>query len=71
MTVKHFYPVDIEAPKRAMSAIRLGTGKPVEAALDTLPTTVSVPVKDVPGSASADFKLDAEIVVDGKVLSKM
>ena len=70
VVVKPFYPVDAEAPNGAVVRIRLGTGKPVEAALDKLPATVHVPVKDVPGSASADFKLTAEVVVDGKVLSK-
>lgn len=70
VTVKPFYTVDGEAPKGALIRVRLGTGKPVEAALDKLPITVRVPVKDVPGSASADFKLTAEVVVDGKALSK-
>lgn len=66
--VKPYYKPGVEAPKGAKLRARLGTGKPVEAALDSLPTTVRVPVKDVPGPPSADFKLTAEVVVDGKVL---
>ena len=68
--VKPFYGVDDAAPKGAVIRLRLGTGKPVEAALDTVPATIRVPIKDVPGSASADFKLTSEIVADEKVLSK-
>jgi predicted esterase len=66
--VKPFYKPGVDAPKDAMLRAWLGTGKPVEAALDSLPATVRVPVKDVPGPPSADFKLTAEVVADGKVL---
>jgi predicted esterase len=66
--VKPYYKAGVEAPKGAALRARLGTGKPVEAALDPLPATVRVPVKDMPGPPSADFKLTAEVVADGKVL---
>jgi len=69
MTVKPFYKPDAEAPKGAKIRLKLGTGKPVEAALDTLPATIKVSVKDVPGPPSADFKLTGDVIVDGKVLS--
>jgi predicted esterase len=69
ITVKRFYRPDAEAPKGAVVRARVGNGKAVEAPLDTLPATVKVPIKDAPGSASADFKLTAEILADGKVLA--
>ena len=68
VVVKQYYKSDADAPKAPVVRLRLGTGKPVEAALDSLPATVKVPVKDVPGPPSADFKLTAEVVADGKVL---
>jgi predicted esterase len=71
VTVKHFYDPNAEVPKAAAIRLRLGTGKPVEAALDKLPVTVRVPVKSVPGSASADFKLTADVSLDGKPLATM
>jgi predicted esterase len=66
--VKPYYRPGVDAPKNAVLRARLGTGKAVEAPLDSLPATVRVPVKDVPGPPSADFKLTAEVVADGKVL---
>jgi predicted esterase len=67
--VKQYYKSGADAPKAPILRARLGTGKPVEVALDSLPVTVRVPVKDVPGPPSADFKLTAEVVADGKVLT--
>jgi predicted esterase len=68
LVVKPFYKTDADAPKGVILRARLGTGKAVEAKIDSLPTTVRVPVQGVPGTASADFKLTAEVVADGKVL---
>lgn len=69
IVVKQAYKPDADAPKGVVLRARLGTGKPIDAALESLPTTVRVPVQGVPGSASADFKLTAEVVAGGKVLS--
>jgi predicted esterase len=69
VTIKSFYKVDVEAPKGVKVRAKLGTGKPVEVPIESLPATVKVPVAEVPGTASADFKLTAEIVLDGKVLA--
>jgi predicted esterase len=69
VVVKQCYKPDADAPKAAVLRLRLGTGKPVEATVDSLPATIKVPVKDVPGPPSADLKLTAEVVADGKVLS--
>lgn len=68
VVVKPYYQTGTEAPKGAVLRARLGTGKPVEAALDSLPATVRVPVTGVPGPPSADLKLTAEVVSGGKVL---
>jgi predicted esterase len=68
LIIKPCYKPDADAPKSPVLRARLGTGKPVEAPLDSLPTTVRLPVQGVPGSPSADFKLTAEVVADGKVL---
>lgn len=68
VTVKPFYKADVDAPRSPVIRLKLGNGKPIEAALDTLPVTVKVPVKDVPGTPSADFKLVADVLSDGKVL---
>jgi predicted esterase len=69
VTVKAFYKPEVEAPKSPAVRLKLGNGKPVEAPLDRLPATIKVPVKDVPGTPSADFKLVAEILSDGQVLA--
>lgn len=69
VVVKPFYKVEGGAPKGATIRLKLGNGKPIESSLDKLPLTVTVPVKDVPGTDSADFKLVGEILLDGKVLS--
>jgi predicted esterase len=69
VTVKRFYKPDVEAPGSPVVRMKLGTGKAVEMPLGLLPAKIKVPVKDVPGTASADFKLTAEILVDGKVLA--
>lgn len=69
VTVKPFYKSEIDAPKNSVVRIKIGNGKPAEAALDTFPATVKVSIKDAPGPASADFKLTAEILSDGKVLA--
>jgi predicted esterase len=69
VTLKRFYKPDAEAPAGASVRMKLGTGKPVETPVGLLPVKLKVPVKDVPGSASADFKLTAEVIVDGKVLA--
>ena len=69
VTIKSFYKVDGDAPKGVKLRAKLGTGKPVEAEIDKLPMTVKVPVAEVPGTASADFKLTAELILDGKLLA--
>lgn len=69
VTVKRFYKPDAEAPKSPVVRLKLGAGTKVEVTLGLLPEKVKVPVKDVPGPASADFKLTAEILLDGKVLA--
>jgi predicted esterase len=48
---------------------KIGNGKAVEVPLDTLPAVVKVPLRDVPGTPSADFKLVAEVLSEGKVLA--
>jgi predicted esterase len=69
VVVKQAYKPEGAAPEGLVLRARLGTGKPVEAPLDSLPTTVRVPVQGVPGPPSADFKWTAEVLSDGKVLS--
>jgi predicted esterase len=69
VTVKTYYKPEVEAPQGARLRARIGNGKVIEAALESLPATVKVPIKDAPGSPSADFKLTAEITADGKVLA--
>ena len=66
VVVKQYYKPAADAPKDVILRVRLGTGKPVEVPLDSLPATVRVQVKDVPGPPSADFKLTADIVADGQ-----
>jgi pimeloyl-ACP methyl ester carboxylesterase len=66
--VKPCYKPGVDPPKGPVVRARLGTGKAVEAPLDSLPATVRVPAKDVPGPPSADFKLTAEVVAVGKEL---
>src|SRR5262245_9311979 len=68
VTVKPFYKAGVTAPKAPVLRARIGNGKTVEAPLDTLPVTVKVPIKDVPGTPSADFKLTAEFLSEDKVL---
>jgi predicted esterase len=69
ITVKPFYKTDADAPKSCVLRARIANGKAVEAGLDSLPATLKVPIKDVPGRPSADFVLTAEVVADGKVLA--
>lgn len=68
--VKPFYKVDVEKPKRALARVKLGAGKPVEGPLESLPASIKVPLKSVPGTPSADFTLTVEIIVDGNSLAK-
>jgi predicted esterase len=69
VAVKAFYKSGVAAPKAAVLRARIGNGKAVEVPLDTLPATIKVPIKDVPGTPSADFKLTAEIRSEDKVLA--
>jgi predicted esterase len=69
VTAKPFYKSGVPAPKAAVLRARIGNGKAVEAPLDTLPAAVKVPIKDVPGTPSADFKVTAEILSEDKVLA--
>jgi predicted esterase len=69
VTVKPFYKAGVPAPKAPVLRARIGNGKAVEAPLASLPATVKVPIKDVPGTPSADFKLTAEIRSEDKVLA--
>ncbi|MBO0698328.1 MAG: alpha/beta fold hydrolase [Zavarzinella sp.] len=69
VTVKPFYKSGTAAPRAPVLRARIGNGKAVEVPLDTLPATVKVPIKDVPGTPSADFKLTTEILSEGKVLT--
>jgi predicted esterase len=67
--VKPFYKTGLAAPKAPVLRARIGNGKAVEAPLDVLPAAVKVPIKDVPGTPSADFKLTAEILSGDTVLA--
>jgi predicted esterase len=70
IAVKAFYKVEGDAPKGVIARAKLGAGKPVEVSLDTLPATLKVPIKPVPGTPSADFTLVVEIIAEGKTLSR-
>src|SRR5262245_40986029 len=69
ISVKPFYKVDAEAPQSCLLRAHIANGKSVETSLNSLPTTLRVPIKDVPGRPSSDFVLTAEIVADGKVVA--
>lgn len=67
VTIKAFYKSDDPAPKGAVARATFGRlGKPVEAALDTLPATIKVPAPT--GDTSEDIRLTVEILVDGKAV---
>jgi predicted esterase len=70
VAVKALYKVEGEMPKGAIARAKLGAGNPVELALDKLPATITIPIKAVAGTPSADFTLAVEILVDGKPLSR-
>jgi predicted esterase len=71
VTLKHFYKVDGEIPKRATVRAKIGAGKSIEAIVDKLPATIHVPIKSVPSpQPSADFPLAVELLVDGKPLTR-
>src|SRR5262249_20527765 len=69
VAVKPFYKADVERPKSVVVRAKIGNGKMVEAPIESLPMTIMVPIKDVPGPTSADLRLVVEILADGNVLA--
>src|SRR5262245_56502824 len=69
VVVSALYKSDVEHPRGVTVRAKVGNGKAVEAELEKLPATIKVPIKDAPGQTSADFKLTAEVMSDGKVLA--
>jgi hypothetical protein len=54
VVVKQYYKPEAEAPKGAVVRLKLGTGKPVDAPLDSLATTFPIAPKGVYVAAASD-----------------